>query len=70
MPTSELGVVEGRDPAYVEAGECRAEPLSLAQDREPGQTGLERLEADPLEHLRVAAQLPAPLGVVVGDVVG
>ena len=41
----------------------------LAQDGQPGQPGLERLQGQPLVERVVAAQRPAPLGVVVGGVV-
>ena len=49
-----------------EVGEGPAESLPLAQDREPGQPGLERLEDDPLEQSRVTVHRSAPLLVVVG----
>ena len=49
-----------------EAGEGRAERRPLAQDREPGQPGLERLQGQPLEEPVVAVHRPAPLVVVVG----
>ena len=54
----------------VEPGEGGAEVLPLAQDRQPGQPGLEALQAEPLEDRRVAVQRAAPLLVVVGDVLG
>ena len=57
MPASassrvDVVVVERRHRGGVEAGERRPERLALAQDRDPGQPGLERLEADPLEEPR------------------
>src|SRR5262249_61894035 len=42
----------------------------LAQDGQPGQPGLERLQGHPLEQRVVTAQLDAPLLIVVGDVLG
>ena len=47
---------------------ARATPSTIAQDGDPGQPGLERLEADPLEQGVVPVQRRAPLLVVVGDV--
>ena len=61
---------EGGHRGDREAGERRAERRPLAQDREPGQPRLERLEGQPLEQRVVALERPAPLGVVVGDVLG
>ena len=54
----------------VEARERGPEALALAQDRDPGQPGLERLQAQLLVQRAVIAHRPAPLGVVVGDVLG
>jgi hypothetical protein len=53
-----------------EPGERLAEVLPLAQDDQPGQAGLERLQRHPLEDTVVTADRAAPLVVVVGDVVG
>ena len=61
----DVGVVVGRDPVGVEVVERRPERRPLAQDRRPRQPGLERLEADPLEHPALVADRHAPLGVVV-----
>src|SRR5579875_4107377 len=61
---------ERGDRGDVESGEGGAEVLALAEDRQPGQPGLERLQAEPLEHGLVAAERPAPLLVVVGEVFG
>ena len=63
-------LVVRRDHGRVEAGERAPERLALAQDRDPREPGLERLEGQPLVEQPVAADRPAPLLVVVGDVVG
>ena len=52
----------------VEVGEGAAEVLALAQDGQPGQAGLEALEAELLEQVAVVRRRPAPLLVVVGRV--
>ena len=62
--------VPARDPLELEVGEGCAEVLALAQDREPGEPGLEALEAELLEELAIVVYRKAPLGVVVGLVVG
>src|SRR5690606_26003970 len=54
----------------VEAGEGGAERLTLAEDGEPGEAGLEALQADLLEEAGVVGDRPAPLGVVVLPVQG
>ena len=54
----DVAVVERRHRGRVEAGEGRPERRPLAQDRDPRQPGLERLEADPLEQ-RVPRRAPA-----------
>ena len=46
----------------------RGRPARLRRIDQPGQPGLERLEREPLEQRAVAVQRPAPLVVVVGDV--
>src|SRR4029077_11365640 len=66
----EVLVAEGGHDAGVEPREGGAEVLPLAQDRQPGQPGLEALQAEPLEDGRVAVQRAAPLLVVVRDVLG
>ena len=53
----------------VEAGECTAEPLALAEDRQPAEPGLEPLQAQLLEQAHVVVDGEAPLRVVVADVV-
>src|SRR5205814_4721827 len=60
---------ESRDGLRVEPAEGGTEVLPLAQDREPGEPGLESLKGQPLEDARVAAHRLAPLLVVVGGVV-
>ena len=66
----DLGLTVPGDARVVEAVEGGAEVLALAQDREPGEAGLERLERQPLVEPAVVGDRPAPLLVVVGDVVG
>ena len=53
-----------------ENAENPAEPLPLTQDDQPGQPGLERLQRQSFEHRHRPAQRPAPLGVVVLEVIG
>ena len=65
----EPGVVVRRDEVDVEAAERLAEPRPLAQDDQPGQARLERLQREPLEHRGLAVDRPSPLVVVVGPVV-
>src|SRR4029079_11103357 len=52
------------------AGEDLAEALPLAEDRDPGQAGLEAFEAQLLEQPRVGVDRAAPLVVVVRPVEG
>ena len=56
------------DGVDVELGERTPEVLTLAQDRQPRQTGLEALEAQLLEQPGVVGDAAAPLVVVVVDV--
>src|SRR5581483_8260922 len=56
------------DAVGFEAGECRAKPLALAQDRQPREPRLKALETEPLVEPPLLADRPAPLLVVV-DVV-
>src|SRR3712207_6511484 len=56
---------EGRDGVDLEAGERRTEGGALAQDGDPREAGLERLQADPFEEGVVPVQGRAPLLVVV-----
>ena len=44
----DVALAEARDRLRVEAGERVPEVLPLAQDRQPGEPGLEALEAEPL----------------------
>ena len=53
------------DAFDVEPVERATEVLPLAQDDQPRQAALERLQADPFEQRRGVAQRLAPLGVVV-----
>ena len=66
----DIGVVERRDGVHVEVAEGRAEGGPPAQDGDPGQPGLEPLEAQLLEEGAVAVQRNAPLLVVVPAVLG
>src|SRR6266567_2998618 len=60
---------ERRDGGQIESAERGAEVLALAQDGQPGQARLEGLQAQPLEDARVVADRPAPLLVVVTEIV-
>jgi hypothetical protein len=64
----DLRRAEGAKRLDVEAGEGTAEVLALSQDREPGQTRLEALEAELLEDVAVVRRRSAPFLVVVGPV--
>jgi hypothetical protein len=44
-----------------------AEGVALAEDGQPGEAGLEALEAELLEEAAVVVDRPPPLGVVVGE---
>jgi hypothetical protein len=61
---------EARDPVEVEFGERPSEPLALAENREPGETGLEPFEAELLEEPPVVGDRKAPFTVVVRPVFG
>ena len=63
-------VAEPRDPLEVEAGERLPEVVALPQDRQPGEARLEPLEHELLEQAAVVVDREAPLGVVVGLVLG
>src|SRR5262245_38512737 len=52
----------------VEAVEGTPEVLPLAQDREPGEPGLEGLQSESFEELVLAVERPPPFAVVVADV--
>jgi len=66
----DVGRPEPGDDPGVEVGEGAPEVVALAQDRQPRQTGLEALEADLLEQPVIVMDVPSPLVIVVGDVVG
>ena len=61
----QVGVGHRGHPVDVEAVEDLAVALALVQDRQPGQTGLGALEAEPLEQRRLPVDRDTPLGVVV-----
>lgn len=54
----------------VEAVERPPEVLALAQDRQPREAGLEAFETELFEEAPVVVDRKAPLGVVVGLVLG
>ena len=54
-----------RDTLDIELVECAAEVVSLAQDDQPRQATLKRLEGDSLEQRLGVPQRLAPLGVVI-----
>ena len=62
-----VGRAESRHVGRVEAAERGPEVFPLAQDREPGQAGLEGFQAQPLENAPVIADRAAPLLVVIGE---
>ena len=66
----DVGLAERRDAPRLEAGEGGTERLALAQDRQPRQARLEALEHEALVDGVLVANRPAPLAVVVGEVVG
>jgi hypothetical protein len=57
-----------RDGVDLEAAEGAPEVLPLPEDRDPGEPGLEALEAELLEEPAVVRHGEAPLAVVVGEV--
>ena len=61
----DVGVGELRDGDRVEGGEGRPERRTFAEDRQPGQAGLEGFEAEPLEQTVLVSNRPAPLLIVV-----
>jgi hypothetical protein len=63
VPLAELG-----DGVRLEVRERSAERLALAQDRQPGQPGLEPLETKALVNAPLGRDRPAPLLIVVGEV--
>src|SRR6188472_3680614 len=64
----DVALAEAGDLAEVEPGEGAPERLALAQDRQPGEPGLEPLERELLEQPHVLGDREAPLVVVVGAV--
>ena len=66
----DVAFVERGDRLQLEAGECRTEVLSFAQDRDPGQARLEALQAQLLEQTHVGGDRMPPLLVVVVHVQG
>ena len=65
-----VALAEGRDALDLEAVKRLAKVLALAEDGDPGQTGLEAFEADLLEEADIVDDGKAPLGVVVVGVEG
>src|SRR6185295_5601434 len=63
-------VAEPGDRVGLEARERGPERLALAQDRQPRQAGLERLERHPLEQAALVGDRAAPFLVVVALVEG
>src|SRR5690606_10210755 len=61
----DVRVVEAGHGIRVEARERLAEGWTLTKDRGARESGLERLETDPLEEAALVAHGHAPLGVVV-----
>ena len=60
-PRGHVARAESGDDGGIEARERRPEVLPLAQDRQPGQAGLEGFQAEPLEDSPVVADRgPAP----------
>jgi hypothetical protein len=52
----------------IKSGEGSSKVLPLAEDSNPGQPGLERLESHPLVEPLHAGDRPAPLIVVIGQI--
>jgi ureidoglycolate hydrolase len=65
---SNVALAEAGDDLGVEPAERGAERLTLAEDRQPGEPGLEALERQPLVQAAFVPDRAAPLVVVVGDV--
>ena len=61
---------ESRHALELEPRKRAPEGLALAQDRQPGQPGLEALEAELLEQPHILRDRKSPLGVVIGAVFG
>jgi hypothetical protein len=64
----DVPLAEPRNAIRVEPLERRAERLALAQNRDPGEAGLEALEAEALVDTLLGRDRPTPLLVVVGVV--
>jgi hypothetical protein len=64
----DVTVAEACDRIGIEVRERVPEVLALAQDRQPRETGLEPLEAEPLVEAALVPHRPAPFLVVVRDV--
>src|SRR5262245_44905095 len=62
-------LVEGGNPIEVEVGEGLAKVFTLAQDGQPGKTGLKPFEADLFEQPPVVGYRPAPFVVMVMQIV-
>ena len=58
-------LVKLSDAVDIEVVKCCPEGLPAAQDRDPGQAGLEPLEAHLLEQWAIPAELHTPLLVVI-----
>ena len=63
-----LRFLPARDLFWIEAVERDAEGRALAQDRDPGESGLEAVEHELLEHRLVVIFGHAPFLVVIGQV--
>src|SRR3954453_3455969 len=61
----DVALAETGDVLRVEAGEGRAEVVTLAQDRQPRQAGLEALEAQPLVEPALVRDRASPFVVVI-----
>jgi hypothetical protein len=56
---------ERGDAVDIEAGECRAEVVPLAQNRQPAEARLKPFEADLLEEAMIVGDGNAPLLIVI-----
>src|SRR5947207_12620611 len=61
---------EVRHPFWYEVGERAPESLTLAENRQPREPRLEAFEADLLVDAHVIGDWPAPLVVVIGEILG
>src|SRR5437868_7997611 len=64
------GLSEARDLGRIEVRERTTVVLALGEDRGPREAGLRALEREELEEHAIVVHRPAPLTVVVGDVLG